>query len=360
MILIDKPKIKRINKKSRLLCNIKTDYKEFDLYFETDLKYEKYLCTERADAFLIAVLPYAMRNNQDIFCKQCVTEQLLYNIREILIPTLSGNDDKIYNIKITAKTDSKKLGNPKYVGTGLSCGVDSFHVIHNLHNCKYKDMQLTHLCINSVGSFHHSYDEYGHEKIIADCRNNAKIVADKLGLELIITDSNLSEDTFGFNFYGSVHTYFNMFAVYCMQKFWKTYYYASTYDYSYFNLKNNSQNDCSYFDLLLLHCFSTRNLQLYSEGASVTRLQKVKQIADDKLPQKYLHVCLTNGKNCGKCIKCKRTILELYALNKLDLYKDVFDVDYFYNNIDEYMGYLEENKDHYMLKEVYEILCKNK
>jgi hypothetical protein len=39
-------------------------------------------------------------------------------------------------------------------------------------------------------------------------------------------------------------------------------------------------------------------------------------------------------------------MLALYALGKLDLYRDVFDVDRFYQHIDEYLGYMLRMRRH--------------
>ena len=77
------------------------DRREF--FISVDSKYGKYLSPERADYALIGVLGYALREKQDdIICEAPVTEELLYNIREILIPTLCNSDSRNYPVKIQA------------------------------------------------------------------------------------------------------------------------------------------------------------------------------------------------------------------------------------------------------------------
>ena len=55
-------------------------------------------------------------------------------------------------------------------------------------------------------------------------------------------------------------------------------------------------------------------------------------------------------------------MLGLYALGKLDRYGEVFDVNYFYQNIDEYLGYMlfkvikEKLKHHGYYNEIYQYL----
>ena len=53
---------------------------------------------------------------------------------------------------------------------------------------------------------------------------------------------------------------------------------------------------------------------------------------------------LMGDKNCGLCLKCRRTMLQLYILGKLNNFKDVFPVDYFYSHISEYIDWMIDNK----------------
>ena len=338
MIIIEQPYIIENNGKSRLIADIIVDNKVKQVFFEVENEYAKYLCHERSDAFLIGILNYSMRFNHNIVCKAPVTEQLLYNVNEYLIPSLVSNDNMLSSITIDAPTEAEAIKNIGGIGTGLSCGIDSFHAIHNLANSKYKSMNLTHLCINSVGSFHNGYAKYGIDRARDDVRQKAMEVAKELNLPLIISDSNIKKE---FDIYfAKNHTYYSMFAVYCMQKLWKTYYYASGITFSDFNLKNNSENDTAFYDLLSLQCFSTRNLQLYSEGATKDRLEKTKTIINDKLVHKYLHVCCAKGYNCGVCLKCRSTLLTIDILGKLEEFKESFDIDYYKAHRDEYIKWL--------------------
>ena len=165
MIRIKKIYIKKSKKTSSLICDIELGaLGRKELFFKVDNEYAQYLCYERADAFLIAILPYAMRNNENITSEIPVTEELMYQISEYLIPLLSRYDSKMSLIQIFANTESA-IENIGAVGTGISCGVDSFHCILNNIKSKYKNFNLTHLVLNSVGSFHQGYKNYGIEKI---------------------------------------------------------------------------------------------------------------------------------------------------------------------------------------------------
>ena len=342
MLVIDQPYLEEKEGKTKLISDIDVDGVIKQIYFEVENEYAKYLCYERGDAFLIGLLNWAMRHGHDIKSVAPITEELLYNINKFLIPSLTKYDKALTPIKIVADMESEPIKNAGGVGTGISCGIDSLYAIHNNYKSEYKGMSLTHLCINSVGSFHNGYKEYGVDKARNEIYERAQRLADEIGLPLIKSMSNIKEEFEIYFEHG--HTYYSMFAVYCMQKLWKIYYYGSSgRDFSAFSLKDNSKNSTALYELLSLPCFSTHNLHLYSDGGAVTRMDKTLAIADDKLTQKYLHVCCTKGENCNVCLKCRRTLLTLDLLGKLENFKDVFDIEYYKNHKKEYLLWLYES-----------------
>lgn len=362
MIKILEPKIISVDKKhSRLSCDILVDNQVRNIWFEVEKEYEQYLCYERADAFLIGLLSWAMRLNHDIECVTSVNEELLYNIRSYLIPSLTKYGKKLYNIKIIAPTTNDILPSAGSIGTGCSCGIDSFHAILSNINSQYSNCRLTHVCLNNVGSFGSNdttFSNTSEDGLYESRIEKARKIADDLGLKVIITNSNFA-DIFIQN-HLLTNTYSSIFSVYVLQKLWKTYFYASAgLDFSGFNLKNNDLKDSSYNDLLLLNCFSNRNLRIYSEGGALTRLEKTNEIADYKIVQNNIHVC-NSINNCGKCKKCIRTMNTLYALGKLDLFANTFDIEYYKKHKDYYLGnlYLLHIQKDKMTAPEYEILKK--
>ncbi|MBE6376841.1 MAG: hypothetical protein E7050_10295 [Lentisphaerae bacterium] len=361
MIFIEHPRVVPWEGKSRLITHVKVDDEVRPLFFEVDNEYAQYLCFERGDAFVIALLRFAMLHKHDIVSEAPITGELLYKINEYLMPSLTKHDELMHPVKIVAEVENKPMPNAGAVGTGLSCGIDSFHaIISNLEN-NYAGMKLTHFCINSVGSFNiPGYKNYGRKRIKDEITETAEVVAKKFGLPLIKTNSNISvrfRQPFEHN-----HTYYSMFAVYCMQKLWQTYYYGSSgRDFSYFNIKNNSKYSTAYYELLSLPCFSTRNLLLFSEGGAKTRFEKIATIVDNPIVQQYLHVCWYQRQNCGICPKCSRTLLALDVLGKLDNFAHVFDVQYYKTHRKQYLcslyaSYLAKDD---MIYDVYERLKKD-
>ena len=326
MITVNKPYITKSGSRSRCNCDISVDGENRTVWFEVDEAYEQYLVTERADAYVVGLLHWCMLHGHDIKCLAPVTDELLYNITTILIPSLAKYAKDLNAVKIEAETAPALPG--KEIGTGCSCGIDSFDAIYQHYKTDFPTLDLTYLCINNVGAFNECYDEYGRDKVKEERYQKVDSVAEELGLPIIKTDSNFA-DAFPQNHLFTA-TYSSVFAIYMMQKFWKIYYYASSgIDYGHFSL---SDRECAHYDLLSLQCFSTSGLIIYSEGGEKERIDKTRDIVDFKPAQKYLHVCLTKPYNCGRCSKCQRTLLTLDYLNKLDNFKEVFDIDYYKEN----------------------------
>lgn len=334
MIIIGKPFISSNAAKTRCICDISVDGMIRSVWFEVDSKYKEYLVTERADAYVIGLLHWCMLNRHDIKCQVPVTEELLYNIKTILVPSLAKYANNLHAIKIDAEVAPALKG--EEVGTGCSCGIDSFDAIYNHYKSDYPNMDLTYLCINNVGAFNECYDDYGREKVKEERYQKVDVVSKELGIPIIKTDSNFAETFPQIHLYS--HTYSSVFAIYMLKKLWKTYYYASSgMDYSKFSL---SDLDPAHYELLSLQCFSTSGIRIYSEGGEKERIDKTRDLVDFEPAQKYLHVCLAKPYNCGVCSKCRRTLVTLDMLDKLDNFKEVFDIGYYKKHREEYYKWL--------------------
>jgi len=339
MIFLHRPYIKKEKKTSRLVFDITIDDMEKQVWFEVDSKYAKYLCEDRVDAIFVGLLSYALRKGHSIKSDSYLTEDILFQVKEYLIPSLVKHGKALKDISIDIKT-KPAVDNIGAVGTGCSCGVDSIHAFVTKSHLSNQKFAVTHLCINNVGAFNECYQEAGIDHVRAVRIEKSKEFAKEVGLPLIITNSNFLEEIY--QSHSLTHTYSSTFAVLCLQKLWGIYYYGSPgLDFSEFNLRENDLKDCSSYDLLSLDCFSTRKLKIYSEGGAYNRLEKTSHIYQNRLTQKYLHVCTKREDNCSVCPKCMRTILSLYALmDDLKPYHEVFDVDYFLNHQEEYFEWL--------------------
>lgn len=344
MIEIKKPNITIENGIAILECKILINDMEKNLFYEIDQEYKEYLCFERSDPFVIATLHYAMKHNHDIYSELPITASLHHNLVTYLIPILAKNSDMLNEINLNIPIAEDALPTKGEVGTGMSCGIDSFHTLKNYLNPKDKSMKLTYLCLNNVGSFNtykKKYNGVGEDKAREELITRATKVAKEVNLPLIITNSNVHK-IFSDNYY-RVHSFANMFSVFMLQKLFKIYYYSSTgYEFSDFTVKDDYYLDSGEYELLIFYVLSTENLKIHSEGMASNRLEKTIDIADFPLAHNNLHVCCSKEYNCTKCTKCKRTLLALDAIGKLNSFKNVFDIKYYKEHKDEYYEWLEK------------------
>jgi hypothetical protein len=83
-----------------------------------------------------------------------------------------------------------------------------------------------------------------------------------------------------------------------------------------------------YEDLLCESCGTESLRYIISDHA--LRVDKLRKIADDPDFRKYVSVCSNDtedGKNCGECFGCWKTMIPLDLLGKLDYFGERFDLD---------------------------------
>lgn len=158
--------------------------------------------------------------------------------------------------------------------------------------------------------------------------------AEEEGYPLILLHSNISE-ILQMPFIAS-HTFRTIGAVLTLQNLFSVYYFSSGYP----AVLDFNTGDTASFDLWSLPLLSTESTQVYSFDGYSERQDKLKQIADSSIAQKYLNVCQVSDVNCGQCEKCRRTQLGLYALKHLDDYQQVFDVARFKKHLNRELGFL--------------------
>lgn len=118
MITIHKSYIEQEEGWTKLVTDVDLDGEKKQVWASVEKRYGKYLCYERADAMLIGLLPYALRHKHDIACEAPVTDQLLYNINEILLPALLRNDIENHSVKIHCEIKECAWGGGKFPEKG--------------------------------------------------------------------------------------------------------------------------------------------------------------------------------------------------------------------------------------------------
>ncbi|MBQ9610474.1 MAG: hypothetical protein IJV15_13670 [Lachnospiraceae bacterium] len=338
-ITISKPLINNMGNVSRLeAVIIGPDFSKVH-YFEVESKYEKYLCVERCDAFVVSLLYFALVNGYNIRSEAAISEKLYYQLTSILIPTMNNYyPDRFHKISITADISNQMIENAKGVGCAVSGGVDSFYTIISNMNHLAKDYRVTHLLVaNSFNVFYGDNDTRKRFKEIAD---NAQIIADDLKIPLVKIYSNHSE--FWFPHYQNV--FCAKYASYplALQKLFGKYYFSSGYEYKDFSF-TTSDWDSSHYDAVSAPNLSTENFDFILSGGGINRANKIKYIADNSTVQKYLQVCNLQKENCSVCNKCMRTEIVLYSIGMLNCFSKSFDLNKF-----------EKYKNKYILKMMYQ------
>lgn len=348
-MIINKPYIeKREGGKVRLCSRIEGSINDV-LYYEVDEKYEQYLCDDRADAFLLGLLNCAMYENQDIDCRADITGELLFQLRTYYIPILAKTNPDFHNITVQAQEAQTQFPRGTAVVTGNSGGVDSLYTILKYSKTNMGAQGVTHLLFNNISTA--DRDDARIRSLFERDRKEKAQVAQELGLEFVALYSNL------YSMYKKPGL-FNMYyaapyasAAYALAKLFGSFYFSSAYPVEEFSLSMsvvNKGHDSACYDLFSLHCFSSGHLSMYSTGMEVTRNEKVSYIADFETVQKHLQVCAIEQDagvevhlekiNCGQCRKCRRTILQLEAINKLDAFASVFDLSAYKKNPGKFIG----------------------
>lgn len=331
--------IEQLEDKVRICSNIKTDSIEYKLWYEIDEKYKEYVLMERLDAFLVAILPYAIKRELDIIVEGKVSERLYYQLNTYLIPMLCNElGKKVINIEV--ELDSKSYGKGNAVGTGISCGVDSLYTILKHTNRTENLYNITHLTFFNVGA----NGSLGGEKALKNYEErlkNSMKFANENGFEIVTVNSNLSELLL--MRHETTHTFRSLSCALLLQKLFKTYYYSSGIS---FNETCINEEDTAYYDILNMQCLSTENITFYSTGLETNRMGKVKFVSEYEPSYEVLNVCLGEFENCGKCEKCLRTMIQLDSIGKLEAYEKVFDIDEFKKNrFNNYIFMLRMMKD---------------
>lgn len=306
------------------------------LWFAVPVEYKDYLCAEQSDAFVVAMLWYAMITGSDIESVAPMSEKMVFHITRYLISALCTEENGCRRIRILGPTTDQPYKNIGGVGTGMSCGVDSFYTLHEYTKEDIpKKYKLTHLSYFNMGAIFHpnrsekkkfTLKEFYEttDRMSEGKRENARQVAEQSGLSLVYVKSNLDSDYYR-GAYGHTGVYRNFAMALALQGLFSVYYNSSGGWPGYFDLTLTEGSQ--HYEALLCQCLSTESLSFILSDYA-TRVEKTITIADDKLVQKYLDVCFCFN-SCGKCSKCIRTLATLDIIGKVDHFGEVFDIEYF-------------------------------
>lgn len=346
VLFIDKPYI--TIKDGSAFLNARVSVGEYNqlVFYRVDEKYVEALCDKKTDAFLLALLYYAMVNGYDIEWSAPCSADLFFQLTNYYIPILSKEVPFFNNISLHGDVTNECVRpEKKGVATAISGGVDSTYSIYKYYKTDLGYGQLTHVLFTDcfVYGFSEDYKKAFYDYYIPEMSLESK----ELGLDFIFIGCNVDE-YFGIEPFidgerGVINNYGLYSLKYCslayaLANLISIYYFSSgqpAHDFSWISKDTDS------YDLFTVSAISTQDIQFYSSGSEVTRTEKVKMISDWNFAQHHLQVCaMRHDNNCGLCNKCIRTMSELYSIDKLELFKMRFPVEDYLKNYNKRMGYI--------------------
>ncbi|MBE6963737.1 MAG: hypothetical protein E7443_03930 [Ruminococcaceae bacterium] len=348
MIEIGKLYLQRVEEQTRLCADVSVNGRGTTLWFGVETAQEAYLCAERSDAFVMALLPMAMRSGQDIACVTAMSERLHYQLEGYLIPSLAAAETLYRPVSVRAPLAAERVRNRGAVGTGFSGGVDSLYSV--MTHGKESAYPLTHLALFDVGVFEGAAFRMNFRR---SCDNARRFAAEN-GLELVALDSNLPEALP--ERFLDVYSFRNLAGAMALQSLFSVYLLSSGHDVAQFTF--DLHNSATY-DLLTVHCAQTESLAIYLSGSQVQRSQKLAALAEWPPSWRWLHPCVygrVGEKNCGHCKKCARDMTTLYALGALGRYEAVFDLAAYEKALPQRMGFVLANRGNHLYDETLRLL----
>ena len=312
------------------------------LWFDVPLEYSRYLCTERSNSFVIALLWYAIVSGSDIEFESPMSKRLYDGITTMLMPELAKAG--FAPVALVGPVTNEPVWCEGGVVAGMSGGVDSTYTLKCYTSDSVpEDIRLTHLCHYTCGylfkpgevgrgvdALYDSEDKI--EDIVLD---RARQVAQAKGLPLVDSNSNIDRD-----FYRGGYIYMGMYrylaSTLALEHLYKLYISSSSGHV-------NDQVEVSLFaptqhyEGLLCSSLQTETFR-YMSSDNDSRIRKLKAVADDEVFQKTASVCFAtgpNGENCGECYGCWKTMVPLDVIGKLDKFDSIFDLDKYYANREE-------------------------
>lgn len=293
------------------------------------------------NAFILVPMYIGMTYKTDVHIHGCVSKILYRNINNYLQRILCDFSDELSRINITIDGfKEEEDADPKIIGTGFSCGVDSLSSVYNRYVLDDDpEYRLNGLFFYSSG-VQGAYGDPEADQIFAKRYKTVSAAADKIGLPLYIIDTNIHGFSDGHEWYGTRSLFLGFYScIMALERGVKMYYVPSSVSYGQMLGWGHQSKEVDFSEFAepyALPLIRTRNIQFIPEGSEYTRAEKTEQIADWEIAQGYINVCNEHKEvnkiydihqNCAHCGKCVRTLLPLDALGKLDKFSGPFDIE---------------------------------
>lgn len=327
--------------------DMESPYDENSIWFATHSENRNLLTDESYDAFLLVPLYLAMYHKQDLRIYGKVSKRLYKNITNYIQTILCEFSNQLSRINVFVDGFTDVIGGGHIVGAGISCGVDSLSTIYD-HFIKEtdSDYKINALFFFNCGT-HGDFEDPKTLELFEKRYELNKRAANEMNLPVYLINSNLHAFThrIGEQRVG----YFAIWScIFALEKAIRKYYVSSSNEYE--EIKSFSKymkefDMAEFCESYLVPLIRTENVELVIDGCQYKRTQKTENIADWKIAQKYLNVCINSkdGTNCSRCSKCMRTLIPLDAMGKLDSFSGTFSLDTYRKYLPRWKCYFVAN-----------------
>ena len=352
MLKIGKIGTERMDGFTRLCSVIRIGDKAQQLWYGVPTEQESALSVGRADPFVLALLPTALRQGLDISSEDPLSERLHFQLRNDLIPALVQTEGPYHCVSLHTPLTDIPLPSQNAVATGFSGGVDSLYTIYRHgQDCEYP---LTHLAVFNCGI----YEGKNYRQTFLDACRRCGEFAREQKLKTVFVDSNLYEVLP--ERYLDVGTFRLLSCALAVQGLVSIYLLSSGYPFEQFSL---DVHNTACFDPLSVNCVSTESLQVYLSGAETDRVKKWEALSGWEPSFRWISPCIFEQPgelNCGHCKKCVRDLAILYALNRLDNYRAVFDIQDYQKHLPQRLGFVLANRKDPICRDAVALLSSKK
>ncbi|NNE05811.1 MAG: hypothetical protein HKN15_08835 [Xanthomonadales bacterium] len=295
-----------------------------ELYFSTRSTGSPML-SDKADAFVTAALPVAMRLGEPLDVEGPVSLRLAHGLGayQDILTTWWPKRYRRVGIQFETLEARQSDARPSGVGCCFSGGLDSFQAVADLRMpaVRFPEYQITHaLMINGFDQIM-DLDHQGTSQKMYDAYQPALA---QWGVDLMMIDTNLKllklavmtrgqlSHSFGGSLTACAHALSPVFGRFCL---------SGHATYAHADLKPDGSHP------VLDHHLSTDQMQVIHSGGRISRTRKLEALADDPVVCANLRVCFREPRfdaqtgaaiNCGQCEKCVRTIVSLHIMGKPD------------------------------------------
>lgn len=328
---ISAPQLEQNAERVRISARVSSSaFGERLLWFEVPNRWADAIAADRLDAFVAALIPFAIARGEDIVARGNVSERLYHSIEHTILPIVK----LLFNPRAKTRVDADEFAAACFphasgVAAGFSAGVDSFATIcDHFVNERCPSFRLTHLLFNNVGS--HGFQDLEAAARLFELRyQRVKPFADQIGLPMVRVNSN-AHAYIPWSF-RQTHPLLNGSVALLLQPLLGKFFYSMSYKFAD-NSTPELAEDISAAEAVLVPALSTESLQCIASGGRCTRVAKTRLISNYQPAFEWLNVCVDaegDGRNCSVCLKCCRTLLTLELLGEAEKFSRVFDLNKF-------------------------------